>query len=141
MKGWKERVAKNKVAKAPKRRPRYGAVEQPTIVHSFDGIDGIHRSGGAVKIEPIEPSQKSTPESSPAPIKTTEPSIAIAAKAGKPQPREAWAVRMLARARNLDSDCGSCYDSDRLRVYGSCVTLGLLPSGMIPKMTESLVRR
>ena len=73
MKGWKERVAKNKVAKAPKRRPRYGAVEQPTIVHSFDGIDGIHRSGGAVKIEPIEPSQKSTPESSPAPIKTTEP--------------------------------------------------------------------
>ena len=30
----------------------------------------------------IEPSQKSAPKSSPAPIKTTEPSIAIAAKAG-----------------------------------------------------------
>jgi hypothetical protein len=34
---------------------------------------------GVVK---IEPSQKSTPKSSPAPIKTTEPSIAIAGKAG-----------------------------------------------------------
>jgi hypothetical protein len=77
-KGWKSWAATSKAAKALKRKARRGAVE-PAIVHSFDVIDGIDRAGGAVK---IEPSQKSTPKSSPAPIKTTEPSIVIAAKAG-----------------------------------------------------------
>ena len=96
-KGRKSWTVTTKAAKASKRRPRYGAVE-PAIVHSFDLVD---RGGGAGKIEPF---QKSTPKSSPASIKTTESSIAIAAKAGKPQPREAWAVAMLARARNLNSD-------------------------------------
>ena len=49
-----------KAAKVSKRRPRYGAVES-AMVHSFDLVD---QGGGVVK---IEPSQKSTPKSSPAP--------------------------------------------------------------------------